>query len=137
MREIKFRAWHKEKGRMYNASKIFWISCSLCLWRIELFDIYADAYEQDSFWVESKEVDLMQYTGLKDCEGKEIYEGDIIECEHLIAKNRQAGLVEFKWSSFCVQLKYVRLWVAGLLNQYKVKIIGNIHENPKLLGSKE
>jgi uncharacterized phage protein (TIGR01671 family) len=68
MRELKFRAWYKpEKKMIYNIQKEFEE-------RIELgMDCFSDYLNNDDFIVE-------QYTGLKDKNGRKIYEGDVIEC---------------------------------------------------------
>lgn len=110
MREIKFRAWQvvREKGAMkYNL-------------------IPGDNYE-DRFGGE-----LMQFTGLTDKNGKEIYEGDIVK----IKDGSQEGNYEVCW-----QQEYSRFGVRGL-SSYLPKlvdaydgfeVIGNIYENPELL----
>lgn len=77
---------------------------------------------------------LMQFTGLKDKNGKEIYEGDILRDTEDIAK------VVFEKGAFIAQVKtfgfgwkaYANLW--EYLKDWKdVEVIGNIYQNPELL----
>lgn len=71
MREIKFRAWHKEEKNMYTWPFI-----------IHHFDDEIRVTELDRSGYKTipmNQIELMQYTGLKDSQGREIYEGDILE----------------------------------------------------------
>jgi uncharacterized phage protein (TIGR01671 family) len=73
MREIKFRAWERYLKEIIPVENINFVNRMIntgSAWR--LFD----------------EIDLMQYTGLKDKNGKEIYEGDIVEYKHYYAIKR-------------------------------------------------
>lgn len=78
----------------------------------------------------------MQYTGIKDYEGKEIYEGDILKCKlhndeyenYLIAWNKEYA--EFE----ALNRDKSNFICASIWNQFK--IIGNIYENPELLEAK-
>jgi uncharacterized phage protein (TIGR01671 family) len=65
MREIKFRAWEK------NLKEII---------PIDSINFEHKMVNMNSAWRFFNEIELMQYTGLKDKNGKEIYEGDIIRC---------------------------------------------------------
>lgn len=128
MREIKFRAWHKEK-------KIIGEVLGIDILHKEIFfsDEDVDCYEHTDF----KDIELMQYTGLKDKNNKEIYEGDIVK----LRTNHGIGVVKNydEWGAFVVEyIKPRPLAVLGT-NYYKedIEVIGNIYENPELLGEKE
>lgn len=125
MREIKFRAWDKENEEMYDVAMI----------DVETGEVaYTDhptGYNADALL---EQVELMQYTGLKDKNGKEIYEGDICNCREYECfgkvewNNEEAGFY------FCVVVEGGGFEEEHLYDYIdELEVIGNIHENPELL----
>lgn len=78
--------------------------------------------------IETEDWKVMQFTGLLDKNGKEIYEGDIIFNEHDELKKYP---VVFEKGMFCVNDWTMPLWKGDTKNFWE--IIGNIYENPDLL----
>ena len=120
MRELKFRAWCKsEKKMIYNIQNEFEE-------RIELgMDCFSDYLKNDDFIVE-------QYTGLKDKNGKMIYEGDIVKMPDWAVEPK------YKKVSFVKLSCGFEPFVNGCFecvspDSEEVEVIGNIHENPELL----
>ena len=125
---IKFRAWHKELGRMMSISDM-WFNVD-SLGEIGL----NDAIMNDYITVSPDEIELMQSTGLKDKNGKEIFEGDIVDY-----KGREAVV---KWHGSYASFIYrfvdglqerVSEWDPLFLACYNFEVIGNIYENPEFL----
>jgi len=114
MREHKYRAWHKTEKRMFTVYYLSWFD--------GIFLIGDD--KQARFG--SGEVELMEYTDLKDKQEKDIYEGDIVHSRFGI------GWVQYFLGEWCV-LDF-RGWFA--LPREELEVIGNLYENPELLEQK-
>jgi len=145
MREIKFRAWHKFKKKMYKVYDLKGDSATGELCALSLND--DNAVGVNLFPCALPNVELMQYTGLKDKNGKEIWESDILlydrkHLEHPVAfevlyrcggyAQRRLGKRETKLEDMppdpCDSLLYE--W-----NQ--LEVIGNKFDDPELLGGGE
>lgn len=140
-REIKFRAW-LAKPRWegdYCVNKMYYdIQNS--------YDTIGDVKPEDimvSFdeWLEDENCIVEQYTGLKDKNGKEIYEGDIIrykvlrdDCStrHGYKYREVIEAVEYD-NKFGMYITAPYSYLGTIANHYEPEVIGNIHENPELL----
>lgn len=128
---IKFRAWHNELGRMMSISDM-WFNVD-SLGEIGL----NDAVMNDYITVSPDEIELMQSTGLKDKNGKEIFEGDIL-CDEGIEQESEFVYVTVSYREgmwVCDQITDELCGYGGALNEFDndYSIIGNIYENPELL----
>ena len=121
----KFRAWLKNDKEIIDVDEIHWFDGEL--------DIIGDYI---TFVRKADEIELMQSTGLKDKNGKEIFEGDILK------SNKYITSVFYERGAYCVKFSRtpnttVTINVISFIEKYKTKIIGNIYENPELLEVKD
>lgn len=127
MREIKFRVWDKENERMITHEQDF-IPLKIC----SLGVLRLSPLHKQPFWeiLDIELFPLMQYTGLKDKNGKEIYEGDI-----LMNKNygkEYFSVVEYRGSGF-YSVGINGLTTINILAPNNKYIVGNINEDKILL----
>ena len=142
MREIKFRAWDKIDHKMYFNIGFSMIGIQVYedenVPEVILLDRGRDCFE------------LMQYTGLKDKDGKEIYEGDIVRSTVKRCSSCDCGnftlirILQVECQSFGGKITFDSFvlynkeencrWGANVLDSLgELKVIGNIYENPDLL----
>ena len=135
-REIKYRAWLKEEKKMVIVEIIDFSEKSIQY--LEKNEII-DAYLLRTTFLE--DIELMQYTGIKDKNGKEIYEGDILKYKFLYDRRfKHVSLVKFveTEASFGIKDIYgneIPLYRITANNYFEV--IGNIYENEELLKREE
>ncbi len=122
MRIIKFRAWDKDKQLMI-------IVHSLSFWT-RGFGKNKKTYTTTDA---RKEQPIMQFIGLKDKNKKEIYESDIVKLKY-----NCKGVVEWNNEQACFAIvNKKQKWNTTDLYRETMEVIGNIHENPELLGDKK
>jgi uncharacterized phage protein (TIGR01671 family) len=112
MRPLKFRAWDRTEQRMYEVADLYFFddgrtgSCGIRVKGKSTDTIFSPDYE------------LMEFTGLLDDQGREIYEGDIL---HVDGK-----FILADWN-------YADLW--EIQKKPNREVLGNIHQNPSILSS--
>ncbi len=128
MREIEFRAWDSQLHLMFGFPEV-----------VSLIGEQVTLQYQNK---KSRRFTLLQFTGLHDKNGKEIYEGDILR--QTLIDDSPIGLVEYDTdlATFAVRYKKSDGSGDGLCNVVafggkEIEIIGNIYENPELLGREQ
>ena len=129
MRDIKFRCWDTENKEMLEVQELD----------------YEDSYNGQpmirttmySDYFDTEDMILMQYTGLKDKNGKEIYEGDIVKFRFKDDREEFPDLIGY----IEYQTTFTAFRIMSNQGSFKIditeikfiEVIGNIYENPKLL----
>lgn len=146
MKDIKFRAFHKPTSKkMFDVVQIdFTNKIVFSYERIHNTSKYSYF---DTVSYNFSDCELMQYTGLTDCEGKEIFEGDIVEVEFddyysndfFTIDEGSIFIGKIIFESFGYYIEFDDTYMSiNDINTFniKIKILGNIHQNPELLEKK-
>lgn len=133
MNNLKFRAWDKKHKEMFEVIKIE-------------FNPNIFYMAKEPAWVvirTENEIELMQSTGLKDKNRKEIFEGDIVNCGYLFNGSpfdeldeyeEEKGVVKFLNCGFNIKFKNdTNLFIDIMESCEDIEVIGNVYENKELL----
>ena len=131
MREIKFRAWDKQHKIMLSVNMLdigdYWINCTPSGFPDRLH--FAARHDYKGNFDKNRFI-LMQHTGLKDRNGKEIYEGDIVKAYVDYGPAGEAKITQrVIMGCFGTNLQQWTFKEKG----YLPEVIGNIYKNPELL----
>lgn len=126
MKEIKFRIWIKNENKMIKIS----------------FDNKTAKNQvvpnKSNKIYGLDDIELMHYTGFKDKNGIEIYEGDIVElsrCDnnYCSLKSGEFGIVRFKFGKMMIEPENMKSCCCLMGNFSNCLVVGNIYENKELL----
>ena len=125
-RVIKFRGWHVSANKMFSAEEMANDQLTL-LTTGSFINVNGKSTALSTIYPNDKFIPL-QFTGLLDKNGKEIYEGDIV----------QRGVIVFYDGKFQGQYygsdgQMYETWEDDLYLQRDLKVLGNIYENSELL----
>ncbi|MBC1316629.1 hypothetical protein HCB26_06250 [Listeria booriae] len=161
MRPIEFRAWDETEKRWLNIDEFF-IFYDGTIFLVTWLDdsVYDDAVTLDRA---GEDIKLEQYTGLKDKKGNRIFDGDIVRIDSLEVFNLTSNYNDTPVRGSCIsEVKIIEghtyVWLTPIIDGKKIRygarlllkglskyisrnvatgsveVIGNIHDNPELLG---
>jgi len=126
MREIKFRGWHTSAKKMFSAEEMASDQLTLLTNGSCFINVNGKHTSMSTIYPNDKFIP-MQYTGLKDNKGKEIYEGDIVERGVILFDNGKFQGYYYDSGGIAES------WEDDLFQEKVINVIGNMYENPELL----
>ena len=138
MRPVKFKAWDKITKNLVNISAIDFETNKCRCNYVESYSLSWDTYNYQYQYTTSLEnLELLQYTGIKDKNGKEIYEGDVVRLINIGGASR-LRIVKRSICNPCFVLEDIHNYLYEETDFVQcdkaiLEIIGNKFENPELL----
>lgn len=143
MKELKFRAFHKPSKKMFDVGMIDFLSEKL----YEYISLGMSSFDGMEMY-DLQDCELMQFTGLKDVDGKEIFGGDVVEIKFddyysnnsftIDEDSTHKGEIVFEFFGYYIKFPDMCFMSINDIADYEfnIKILGNIHQNPELLEKK-
>lgn len=130
-RIIKFRVWDKYKRKMYPMEPWYQFKKNKESndWEFLPFSIQIEGNAKEVYVENIKRFNdliIMQFTGLLDSKGREIYEGDVVEFYYDKDDETRKGIIEYRGCCFWLDDEYLH-YIGD------PTVIGNIYENPELV----
>lgn len=128
---LRFRAWIKSEKCFADYIE------SIRYYSSEIDLCWGGICESDTFNLD--DVELILSTGLKDKNGKEIFEGDIVQYQNSKVPSADSkGVIRYfdNWAMFGIDIEHNEpraLFFNGLADHISLKVVGNIYKNPELI----
>lgn len=124
----KFRAWDKKTKKYFHVSELWNSGTNPECFN---FDGWTDNYGNKG---RLKDIVIEQFTGMKDANGKKIYEGDIVKSSYKYAQPEISQVIMEYGNSYILGEDLAtgnEMLVSDHINE--IEVIGNVHTNPELL----
>ncbi len=127
-REIKFRAWDKEERCLIPPAEIA-ITAEGTIYTWDRID--------EEWQAEAIPIEVYEYTGLHDKNGKEIYEGDIVKFSYIspLDQKEKSYIWVVRYGNGMYWLRHIKHYYDSTLylKFTQIEVVGNIYENPEFL----